>query len=52
MGVCTFPKGISLKVNIIAQLMFELAYHEAAVHHISRYASEVIQLAEIHHKRF
>ena len=30
-GVHTFLKGISLKVNIIAWLEFELAYFEVAV---------------------
>ena len=38
-GVHAFPKGISLKVNLIARLEFELAYFEAAVqlfsHHFS-----------------
>ena len=31
----SFPKGISLKVNIIARLEFELAFFEAAVPHFS-----------------
>ena len=30
-GFHTFPKGKSPKVNLIAQLEFELAYFEAAV---------------------
>ena len=30
-GVHTFPKGISLKVNVIAQMEFKLAYLEATV---------------------
>ena len=30
MGVHTFPKGICLKVNIIARLEFELAYYDSA----------------------
>ena len=34
----TFPKGISLKVNVIARLMFEPAYYDVAVQHISHYA--------------
>ena len=29
--VYVFPKGISPKVNVIAQLKFELTYFEAAV---------------------
>ena len=30
MGVDTFPKGISPKVNVIARLEFELAYYDSA----------------------
>ena len=30
-GGHTFPKGISLEVNVIALLEFELAYYKAAV---------------------
>ena len=30
-----FPKGISLKVNIIMQLEIKLAYYEVAVQHFS-----------------
>ena len=33
-----FPKVISLKVNIIAQLEFELTNYDVAVQHISHYA--------------
>ena len=33
--VHTFPKDISLEVNIIAQLEFELAYFEATVKQFS-----------------
>ena len=32
-AVHAFPKGISLKVNIIAQLEFELTHYDVAVHH-------------------
>ena len=39
--VYTFPKGISPKVNVIAQLEFELAYFEAAVQRYSHYAIRV-----------
>ena len=35
--VHTFPKGICLKLNIIALLEFELAYYDVAVWHISHY---------------
>ena len=33
--VYTFPKGLSPKVNMIAPLEFELAYHDIAVQHVS-----------------
>ena len=39
--VHTFPHGISLKVNVIAQLEFEQAYFEAAIHYISHYATGI-----------
>ena len=32
------PKGISLKVNVIAWLGFELVYYDAAVQHVYHYA--------------
>ena len=31
-GDHTFPKGIWPKVNVIAQLEYELAYYDSAVH--------------------
>ena len=31
----TFPEPISLKVNIIAGLEFELAYYDVTVYHVS-----------------
>ena len=34
----TFPKGIKLKVNVIARLEFELAYYDAAVQKVRHYA--------------
>ena len=34
----TSPKGISPKVNVIAQLEFELAYSNVTIQHISHYA--------------
>ena len=37
--VHTFPKGICPKVNIIAWLEFELAYHESAVHRLNHYTT-------------
>ena len=39
-GLHTFPKGISLKVNAIAWLEFELAFFKAAVHYFSHYVLE------------
>ena len=34
----TFAKGISLKLNVIAQLEFEFVYHKATVQYFSNYA--------------
>ena len=39
--VCTFAKGVCLKVNIIIQLEFELTYFETTVQHFSRYAKRI-----------
>ena len=36
-GVHIFPKGICPKVNVIAQLEYELAYYDSAVHHFNHY---------------
>ena len=36
--VHTFPKYISLKANVIAQLKFEIAYCDLVVQHFSHYA--------------
>ena len=36
-GVRTFPQGICPKVNLIAQLEFELAYYDSAVHRFNHY---------------
>ena len=54
----TFPKGINLKVNKIAQLKFELTYFEAAVEHFSHntvktpfFTMEVTLFLHIHRKR-
>ena len=38
-GVRTFSMGISSKVNVIAQLEFELVYNDVAVQHFSHYAT-------------
>ena len=41
-GVHAFPKGINPKVNVIAQLEFELAYYDVAVQYVSHYAMETL----------
>ena len=33
-GVHIFLNGISLKVNVIARLKFELAYYKVTAHHV------------------
>ena len=40
-GVHAFPKGISLKVNVMAQLGFEFAYSKAAVQLFNHYSMEI-----------
>ena len=40
-GVHSFPKDTSPKVNVIAQLEFELAYYNVAVQHVSHYATGI-----------
>ena len=35
----TFPKSISVKVNVIARLKFELTYYNVAVRHFSYYST-------------
>ena len=37
--VPTFPKGICLKVNVIARLEFKLAYYYSTVHHFNHYTT-------------
>ena len=36
-NIHTFPKGICLKVNVIARLEFEFAYYDSVVHHFNYY---------------
>ena len=36
-GVHSFPEGISLKVNVISRLEFELADCDVAVQHVNHY---------------
>ncbi len=43
MGIHTFPKGISPKVNVIARLWFELAFYCVVVHPVSHYATRTLQ---------
>ena len=38
-GVYTFPKGISSKMNISAQLEFELAFYDVTVQYVSHYTT-------------
>ena len=45
-GVNTFPKGISLKVNAIAQLDIKLVYYDVTVQHVSPYATETFRLEQ------
>ena len=40
--VHAFPKSITLKVNLIARLEFELTYYNVAVQHISNYATSTL----------
>ena len=39
-GGHTFPKDISLKMNVIVQVEFELAYFEVAIQHVDHYTTE------------
>ena len=41
--VLSFHKGISLKVNTLTQLEFELAYHNDELQHISHCATGTFQ---------
>ena len=36
--VHAFPKGISLKVNVIVQLEFEFVYYDLVIQHFNHYA--------------
>ena len=38
-GVHTFPKGICPKVNVIAQLEYELTYYDSTVHRFNHYTT-------------
>ena len=46
-GVHTFPKAISLKMNIKVKLEFELTYLKITVQHFSHYATETLLLKKI-----
>ena len=39
--VHSFPKSISLKVNIIARFGFELAYFDTVFQHLRHYDTEI-----------
>ena len=41
------PRGISPKVNIIAQLEFELTYYDIVVQHVNHYATETLPYVPI-----
>ena len=41
-GVHTFPKGICLKVNVIAPLEFKLAYYNSAGHCFNHYTMRTL----------
>ena len=43
-GIHTFPNSISSKVNVIAQLGFELANFEAAIKHFSYHSTRTHHL--------
>ena len=43
-GVHTFPKSISLKVNVIVRLEFELAYYNVADQHVNHYTKSTSPL--------
>ena len=43
-GVHTFPKGICPKVNVIARLVFELAYYDSVVHRFNHYTTRTAPL--------
>ena len=46
-GVHTFRKGIILKVNFKAQLMFELTYYDVEVQHVSRHTMWILLLKKL-----
>ena len=39
MGIHSFLKGLSSKVNVIVRLEFELDYYNVAVQYVSHYAT-------------
>ena len=42
MGFHDFPKGISVKLKVIARLKFELTYSKTTVQHFSYYDAEIL----------
>ena len=47
MGVHTFPKGISSKVNVIARQEFKLAYYEVILQYVSHCTSGIPTLITV-----
>ena len=43
-GVHAFPNGICPKVNVIARLVYELAYYDSAVHRFNHYTTRTPQV--------
>ena len=43
-GVHAFPKRINLKINVIAQLEFELAYFDSTDRNVNHYLAETPSL--------
>ena len=47
-----FPKILVWKVNLIAQLEFELAYYKIAVQHISHYTTGIPKVDDTKTNKF
>ena len=50
-GVHTFPKGICLKVNVLARLEYELAYYDSAVHRFNHYTTRTPRQIKFSHQQ-
>ena len=42
-----FPKGISLKVNAVTRLEFELTHYDVVAQHVSHYTTGTPQVVQI-----